>query len=295
MAYSATGIVGDQAFSNAVLWSRTLPFYAPGQLVDEGLQTDLNGKLWVMPDGFQTAQTLVNVGAGNPLYYSPAAAYYDLEETKRYRLYAFSTGTFYEQALKVEGNHDTYQLCTGTNFCPKLYIAAFDATATATYPPTAITAAATNPSPTQQLWVEELTNLALAEPNANGDTTLTNRAQTVSSPILLLPASGHTGDPFAIYLVYDPDSGECAGDSYVFMVTFQPGANNGMADTSAGSGGMFHASTGVAGGFATVAGSVIVSISGVGQGQRATVVKVPDIQIGSGSGTRDPVWWMELK
>ncbi len=279
--HSTGNIVGDQAYANAVLWAAGSDlFFNPAHSANQGVIADLSGQLWFVSNFTNNNAPAVgiDVGANQPLYYSPAVAYYNKDSTHQYNIYAFASGSFYEKSPAVTGS----ATCSGSGFCPTIYIAALDTI----HPP----ALPVSPSNTSILWSKRLTDIPI---DSNGHT-LSDRAQVVASPVLFLSGS-NVGDPFALFLIYDPGSGTCAGDSYVLQVKFTPAATNGMASTTVDSSDVFHASTGVAGGLAVTGGSVIVSVSGVGQGQRATVVKVPDIVVGQQGQGQKPLWWIELQ
>jgi hypothetical protein len=264
-----------------VLWAAGSDlFFNPAHNANQGVIADLNGQLWFVSDFTHNSTPAkgIDVGANQPLYYSPAVAYYNKDSTHQYNIYAFASGSFYEKSPAVTGS----ATCSGSGFCPTIYIAALDTI----HPP----ALPVSPSNTSILWSKRLTDIPI---DSNGHT-LSDRAQVVASPVLFLSGS-NVGDPFALFLIYDPGSGTCAGDSYVLQVKFTPAATNGMASTTVDSSDVFHASTGVAGGLAVTGGSVIVSVSGVGQGQRATVVKVPDIVVGQQGQGQKPLWWIELQ
>lgn len=280
--HGSGNIVGDQIYSNCAVFAAGVDeFFNPARVVNQGVVADLSGQIWFHNNITGSASVGIDVGAGQPIYYAPAVAYYNKDTTHQYNLYAFATGTFYEQSTAVTGPNT----CSGSNFCAKLYIAAVDTVTAPTLPLT--------PSNTAAVYSTTLSGMQWID--VNGAThTISGRAQVVSSPTLFLPSS-NIGNPFALFLVYDPGSGTCAGDSFVVKVDFQPGDPSGLAGTSITSSNVFHASAGVAGGFATTGGAVIVSISGVGQGSRATVVKVPNIEVGQSASNKTPVWWIELK
>ena len=110
---------------------------------------------------------------------------------------------------------------------------------------------------------------------------------------MLVPRSGR-GSVTALFLLYDPDYG-CHGNSYIAIIDFA-----GNDTCSLGSSDVTYkavdAGEGAASGF-TIAGSkVLVSKSGVGEGQRASLYEPPNIAASIGNLPEVRVkWWKELK
>jgi len=276
----ATGkIVGDQAFSDGAVWNEDDYWFNMGQLMTQGVLTDLAGQIWFLPSVSGSGTVGISVGAGEPLYYSPAMGY--MKSDYNYQVYAFGSGSFYENAPAVTGSG----LCTGTNFCGKIFLAVHKEDTPAT--PLPITYGGTN---TSAIWGKKMTEIPIS---TAGPQTLSDRAQVTSSPLLITPSQSSTvPTASAVYLIYDAGSGSCAGDSYVLRVGFDPAD---LAGTGVSGSNIFHASEGVAGGMViTSSGNVMVSISGVGEGSRATVVDT-GLKLGTGASNMTPLWWIEVK
>jgi len=272
LTFQSGGVVGDQAFANSTAFAKFDTEYNPAHYLDNGVIADLNGRIWFISGVTGSVSVGINVGGGEPIYYSPAVTAYNKDSTHQYDLYAFGSGSFYEESSAVTGG----SLCQTGTFCPTIYVAAGDQNGSYI-----------DAGDSSKVFSARLTDI----PIDTSGTTFSDRAQLVASPTLYVPANG-VGNPFALFLVFDPGSGNCAGDSYVVKAEFDP-AN--LGGTTIHSSDVFHASQGIAGGMATAGGSVIVSISGVGLGARASVVKVPNIKVGQASGGKTPIWWIELK
>jgi hypothetical protein len=290
LTYTGTPIVGDQAFADAIVWHTTKPSFSSQWLVDEGVVADFNGRLWFQEGVDAAAGPGVNVGANQPIYYAPAAGSWLRESGEQYNFYAFASGTFYETAPVVTGAG----LCSGTAFCPRMYITALNRDALPSLPVNYDPATGS----TQYIWGHVLNGLPWVD-SAGTDRTTSVQTQVVSSPFLLVSSktiSQGAKLPFALFLLYDSGSGACAGDSFVLEMEFNPALTGGMAGQDAiTSEDVFHASTGVAGGMAVAGESVLVSISGVGEGTRASVIKVPNLDVAPPGSGQTPVWWIELK
>lgn len=257
-------LVRNQSFADAVIWKRDSKFFAQDNLINQGVQVDLQGRMWVFQPNTWDTTEVANVGAGNPLYYSPAVAGYPTA-SPQYSLYAFSSGSFYEKSPNVNSPS------TGTegNFIPKIFIGVKGTSVGATM---------------------TVINKPLSEvPSPDGTGTLGLRTQVTSSPMIFTPAEGYSGQPFALFLAYDPDAMECGGRSYIVRVDFDP-ANLNAAQFRSYEGG-----EGAAAGFAIAGDRVIASYSYRGANGRATIAIVPDISIAGGGSGNEVVWWRELR
>lgn len=257
-------LVRNQSFADAVIWKRDSKFFAQDNLVNQGVQVDLQGRVWVFePNTWNTTQ-IGNVGADDPLYYSPAVAGYPAA-SPQYSLYAFSSGSFYEKSPNVNSG------ATGTegHFTPKIFIGVKGASVTSTM---------------------TILSKPLKEiPLPGGVGTLGPRTQVTSSPMIFTPAEGVAGIPFALFLAYDPDARACGGLSYIIRVDFDP-ANLNAAQFRSYEGG-----EGAAAGFAIAGDRVIASYSYRGANGRASIAYVPDIAIDRGGTGQEVVWWRELR
>jgi|GEM_PF-6617323 len=300
LTYAATGIVGDQAFADAILWQKSKEYFSTQWLADQGVLSDFNGSLWFL-DNFTTGLWTkgVNVQPGNPIYYSPTVTYWSFNASNRWDLYGFASGTFYEKAAAVTGG----SLCTSGNFCPRMYIVANNE-----YSPAALPILFNGTTNTANVWSTTLSGLPWVDTSSGVPVNKTTSAST--QPVgsaFSLTSEAQNAPPLILFALYDPYSGTCAGDSFVVTTQANPSATGGMASHGAigspagggGSGdphgGVFHAHSGVIGGMSVVGNQVVVSISGVGSGAHATVVTVPNISISSPTPGSVPLSWIELK
>ena len=67
-----------------------------------------------------------------------------------------------------------------------------------------------------------------------------------------------TADPFALYLVYDPEGATCVGVSYIVRVNFDPADLTALSNDVSGSVDVYVAGEGMAGGFALAGEQVLV-------------------------------------
>ncbi|MBW1660494.1 MAG: hypothetical protein JRJ48_08365, partial [Deltaproteobacteria bacterium] len=261
---ASTSYVPNNAFSDAVVWQDDSNRFMADNLVNEGVQTDLNGHLWsVKSDGVSfSKRALVTISGGDPLYYAPAVSGYPFYPVE-YSLYAFSSGSFYSVNDDISG----YDVGTTGNFIPKLYIA--------------VKKVETGDVSFMSVDVNDLPQPAPLTGTLGWNT------QIIAPPMLFVPDASSPLNPFAFFLVYDPYGSDCVGVSYIVRVNFNP------ANLSEQSTQTYQAGEGVAGGFALVGENVIVSQSGVGEGEDARLVVVPDLTIPIGGVADDVTWWIE--
>ncbi len=258
--------VPNNAFANAVVWQDDSNRFRADNLANEGVQTDLNGHLWsVKSNGVSISKTaLMTISDASPLYFSPAVAgypYYPVE----YSLYAFSTGSFYAMNEDVSGA----DVGTAGHFIPKLYIA--------------VKELATGTMTSMNIDINDL-----PKPGSATETLGTN-TQVIAPPMIFVPDADSAADPFALFLVYDPLGATCVGVSYIVRINFNP------ANLSEQSTATYEAGEGVSGGIVLAGENVIVSQSGVGEGEDARLVVVPDLNIPIGADAADVTWWIELQ
>jgi hypothetical protein len=262
---NAGALVRNQSFADTVLWQKNSRFFAPDNLVNQGVQADLHGRLWVFEPNAYTPTILVDVGPDDPIYYPPAVAGFPTSGAQ-YSLYAFGSGSFYERSPNVTG----WGIGTSGNHIPKLFIAVKNLTAGG--PPTLLS------KPLNEL------------PGPGGVGTLGTRTMLTSAPFIFTPAEGYSGQPFALFLVYDPDAEACTGRSYAVRVNFDP-ANLNNAEFKTYRGGK-----GAAAGLAITAGGKVIAVySFIGSQGRAYVEEVPEITIAGGGAGNEVVWWRELR
>ncbi len=304
---SPAPLVGNQAFADSVIYQMSASAYYPDNLVDLALQPDLNGRIWFVPGpnftscsvGIDATEKITADGISQqqPIYYPPAVNAYTAISTK-YDLYAFASGTFYERSAAVTGA----EVGKSGYFIPSIYLVA---------KPQTVAKADTSMIvriPIQDLYVPE--NVDINCPDAANQKTVAPwnqvfctatstyvhlglRTQVTAAPSLFVPIEGASGDPIALFLLYDPDAANtCAGASYIMKVAFNVSTAGAPVVKSTA---LYSAGEGAASGFAVAGTSVIIAKSAVGQGKRATVSKVPGVNPTSGMGSPAPIWWRELK
>ncbi len=260
-------LVGNQAFADAVLWQTDAGQYKEDNLADEAIQVDLNGHMYTMTgSGLGSQDLILETGADQPLYYSPGVGAYPTVGPA-YNLFAFSSGTFYEKNETVTGS--------STSFVPKIWVAV----------------RSLNDGSIEKGSVA-ITDIPLPE-GQNG--TLSDRAQVIAPPLLLVPVQGSSHNPFALYLVYDPEGGLCVGKSYIVWVNFDPENLNGLINNPGDWVETYEAGEGASGGFALAGDKVVISQSAVGQGAEAGIVEVPGLTIPPGNPGLNISWWYELR
>jgi hypothetical protein len=297
--------VGNQSFCDSVIYQMSAKAYYPDNLVDLGLQPDLNGRIWFIPGpSFASPSVGINAtakaGQQQPIYYPPAVSGY-----QNYDIYAFGSGTFYETAF---ANDSLVGLPSGdpAGFSPSLYLVAKDQTAGAAtssqvlritinqdlYVPEDLSAGPDplHPLPCSLPANQYLTSLGQTLCTLNTPVKLGQRTQLSAPPALFVPI-GSSGSPVAVFLLYDPDTSDCAGTSYIVKLSFDivSGAPH-VKSTD-----VYGAGSGAASGFAVAGSAVVVAKSGVGSGSQASISKVPGLNPTEGLTNPTPVWWREVK
>jgi len=269
-------LVGNQAFANSTLWTTTADTFKPDNLADQGVQADLNGHVFALSgNNWATRTLLFNVGAEQPIYYSPSVGTYPAGNPE-YDIFTFGSGSYYEISENVTGSSAT--------IVPKVYLGTRTLSdGSTTYESLSITGI-------------DLPNGATLPNTSPAETTFSDEAQLLAPTMLLTPAEGSNLKPLVFYLVYDPLGGECVGKSYIIKIKYDPAkiaANEAGAVLSVDA---YEAGEGAAGGFAIAGQKVIVSQSGVGEGAKAHIYEIPDLTIPSGNTGKNNVrWWMELQ
>jgi hypothetical protein len=261
---SSGAYVRNQSFADSVLWQRAASFFQPDNRVDEGIQVDLHGQLWTFQPNTWNASRLLNLGSNQPLYYPPAAAAYPASSSPTHQIYAFASGSFYEKSPNVTGRYSTFE--------PRLYLAVKNRQSGALT--SQYTAIRTIPKPSGQ------------------SGTLGAKTQVTSPPLVFVAKPGSTSNPFALFLVYDPDAGVCVGNSYIIKVDFNPAALTSITIPPAN---VYLAGAGAASGLAVAGDRVVVSRSYVGEDGRAFLQEVPNLRIPQGGMSGNISWWMELQ
>jgi hypothetical protein len=263
--------VHNQAFADNGIFQTNSQFFHPDNVVDQGVQLDLHGHVWLMNKGATPAWTPAkltdasNLIKGQPLYYAAALAPYPAV-SPNYDVYALSSGTFYEKSTAVSGPN----IGTTGNFMPAVILAArklSDGTVSIA-----------------RFYLKDMTL-----PDA---TKLGAQTQITQYPLLLIPRPGTTGKAIALYLAYDPKAGTCVGSSYALVATFDP------ASLSTATFALQFAGTGAAAGYAVDPGGQIhVAQSFVGTGGQAYFpgsLALPSLPSSGGLGGTI-AWWAELQ
>ncbi len=261
-------LVGNQTFADNSLWQTDSERFFSDNVADEGLQLDLNGTVWsITGNTWQTKSPVFQLGTANPLYYAasvgtvPASA-------PTFDLFVFSAGSYYERSAAITSSSAT--------FVPKLVLGVRE-----------ISTGTTNKR------TINITDITLPDGQTG---TLSDQAQPIAPPILLTPSDGSALPPLALYLVYDPNGGECVGKSYILILEFDATSvfTNGQSASFVVT--TYEAGEGAAGGFAIAGDRVVASQSGVGADSEAHLVEVPDLTIPVGDQGNDNVqWWIELQ
>lgn len=270
--------VGNQAFAHSVYLRKEAKAYYPDSIVNLGVQADLKGIIWFLSSPSATptvgidATTFANKQV-QPVYYPPAVGGYYVGTTG-YDLFAFGSGTFYEQSTNITGPN----VGTSGHFIPSLYLVAKGQDY--------------NEATTSQITRIKIKDLYVPDSKGNPTTThLGSRSQLTAPPALFIPISSSSANPVALFLIYDPDSELCGGTSYVLKLTFDiQGGKPHVKSTN-----MYSAGEGAASGFAVVAGKVVVAKSSIGSGGRATVKPVKGVNPTEGMSSIAPLWYRQVE
>jgi hypothetical protein len=255
-------LVRNQSFADAVVWETGAPYFQADNLVNEGVQVDLNGQLWTLAPNQWSPSSMFNLGAGQPLYYPPAVAAYPAGPGPTHQLYAFGSGTFYERSANVTGRSST--------FVPTLYIGV---------------KSRSGGTPLRQ----GVAIRSIYKPN-DETRTLGARTQLTAPPMIFVAKQGSSANPFALFLAYDPEAGTCVGTSYIIKVTFDPDP---LGTLTIPAWDVYEAGPGAASGFAIAGERVVVSRSYVGENGRAYLQEVPNLRIPQGGVNGNVSWWLE--
>lgn len=284
---SPAPFVGNQAFADAVFFDPLAKSYQEDNIAKIGLQADLNGRIWFTYDGnsgnLKFDQTTVGIDVSmvqsQPIYYNPAVSGYG--GTDHCVAYAFGSGTLYERSDSITGS----LIGSQGFFIPRIYVASDKKKLNPTTIKTSVDSANVTGRAIGGTW-----NIKDADGNITSRT-ISRRTQLTAPPFMLVPKDP-TKSVTAMFLLYDPDDG-CQGRSYVAVVDFTPGSTctPGTPTYTA-----FDAGPGAASGFTIAGDKVLVSKSGVGEGEKASIFEPPGISASVG-GTITPKvkWWKELK
>ncbi len=282
----------NQMFAHSTIWSTTTGYYQPDDDVNEGVQVDLQGHVWLLDrqnmstNNWRNPQKLSDPGsviAGEPLYYSPAVANYP-SDLPVYNVFAFSSGTFYEVSTYINGgNVGIPAASTGPkNFIPALYLVS----RTIVAPTTTTVDRIEIRSFVGSTSTDGGTTFSI---NPSGTPYFGHRTQVTASPLILTPRVGSNGNVIALYLLFDPDAG-CKGLAYVVRLDFDPGTLTVAAVKIA------QAGEGAASGMVLAGTLPVVSKSFAGTGGKAYFFVVKDLPIAGAGGAGAPIaWWRELQ
>jgi hypothetical protein len=263
--------VHNQTFADSGVFQTNSAFFHPDNVVDQGVQLDLHGHVWLLNKGASPAWTPAkltdasNLIKGNPLYYAAALAPFP-SVSPTYDVYAFSSGTFYEKSATVSGPN----IGTTGNFMPAVILAARKISDGSI----------------------SIGRFYLKDMTLTSGGNLGTQTQITQYPLLLVPRPGTTGKAIGLYLVYDPKAGTCVGTSYVLVATFDPASVSGATFS------LQSAGTGPASGYAVDPGGQIhPAQSFVGTGGQAYFpgsLTMPSLPSAGGLGGTI-VWWAELQ
>jgi hypothetical protein len=265
---SPAPIVGNQAFADTVMFLTTARIFQEGTPQNVAIQADLNGQIWFLPRPSGTSASVVfnastHATQAQPIYYSPAVAGF-----KSKMCLAFASGSYFEKTSSVNTPCSTAGV-SSIPFRPRLYLIGKGQN--------------TNAATAAEVRSWQITTL---DNTAGG--TLSDCATVVASPLLLVP-NNDSGEAIALFAVYDPASGDCAGTSYVIKIVFDPTTLASAAVTVSLIG------SGAISGFAVAGNVIVVAKSGIGAGTRATAPVVPNVTVGGSSNGMQPIWWRELQ
>jgi len=281
-------LITNQVFADSVLWQTDAPIFRQDNITDEGVQVDLNGHVWqIKGSQFGSTDTIFDVGGGMPLYYSPAVGAYPTTASPGFNLFAFASGSFYEKSSKVTGRR--------SGFVPTIYLGVRETQSgqvhLASLPITDLHLPQKVDADGNPVFDNNGNPVYTTLPN--GETTFSDWAQVIASPLVLVPANGSDQDPIALYLIFDPFADPCQGMSYVVRIDFNVESivDNNVKVKEAS----FAAGKSAAGGFALAGERVIVSQSAVGKNAKAHLFAVPNLVIKGGNPGQAVSWWTELQ
>jgi hypothetical protein len=272
--------VRNQALADSTIWSTSAPYYRPDNDVNQGVQLDLQGRVWLL-DRTDMVSTNWNAPvtmsdpsgliAGQPLYYSAAVATYPTDNPL-FDVYAFSSGSFYENRTTINGATTGITGATPPNFIPSIYL---------------IAQPVSGGSPI--IYKKDIHTITFGTDNSEQ---FGPKTQITAYPTLFVPQQGYSGPAIALYLVYDPDAGACNGNAYLVRVDFNP-ATLGTVDPVIT---VDNAGEGAASGFALAGDVPVVAKSFIGPQGRAYFYTVKNLKIiGAGGKGPEIAWWRELQ
>jgi len=215
-------------------------------------------------------------GNSQPIYYTPAVTGYKVGNNT-YDVYVFASGTPYEKDPDVTGAN-VGKTQGGNYFVPSIFVAVEK--------PWQKNAPAS--SKVTQIKIQDLT---WKDDDGNSHN-FGRRTQVTTSPLMVVPDNPTESQKLtAVIALYDPDTTDCAGTSYIIVMNFSIDENGNVTTSNSG----YSAGSGAISGFAIVGRGVIVAKSGIGEGQKATPQKVRDIDNLPGGGAATPISWREIQ
>jgi hypothetical protein len=272
--------VRNQSFADSTLWSTAAKVFYPDNDVNQGVQLDLQGRVWLIDrtdmvgTNWNAPVTLSDPSAlisGQPLYYSAAVATYPADNPL-YDVYAFSSGSFYEVSGYINSDNTGIEDATPPNFIPSLYI---------------VSRPVTGGVPT--IYKKDIHTITFGDDNSQQ---FGHKTQVTAYPTIFVPKPGSSGNVIALFLVYDPDANLCVGNAYLVRLSFNP-ETLGTVDPTIK---VDEAGTGAASGFALAGQIPLVAKSFVGADGHAYFYKVKNLVIAGAGGTGGQIaWWLELQ
>ncbi len=277
---SPTPWIKNQAFADASMFQSQIHGYKDDNIADIGLQADLHGRLWFYDLSTQNLLGSIDASAkaGNsqPIYYAPAVTGYKVGNNT-YDVYVFASGTPYEKDPDVTGAN-VGKTQGGNYFVPSIFVAVEK--------PWQKNAPAS--SKVTQIKIQDLT---WKDDDGNSHN-FGRRTQVTTSPLLVVPDNPTESQKLtAVIALYDPDTTDCAGTSYIIVMNFSMDENGNVTTSNSG----YSAGSGAISGFAIVGRGVVVAKSGIGEGQKATPQKVKGIENIPGGGAATPISWREIQ
>ncbi len=271
---SPAPLVRNQGFAPSTIWQTSSTKYQPDNTVNEALQPDLNGQLWLFRKqvgGSWTASTLPDPGSqliGQPLYYNTPVAGYPTS-TATHNLMVMISGSFYEESPNITGPH----VGVSPNFQPKIFLVSREL---------ATGAVTMYSSPIAGLNVTDESGAVIRQ--------LGRYTQATAYPMIFTPSLNLSAPALAVFLVFDPTplAGECVGHAYILYVQFSPTTMSMPAVEVADAG------LGAASGLAVGADTPLVAHSWTGAGGKAHFVRTKVNMTLTEGGNSQVNWWREL-
>lgn len=280
---SPSPLVTNQGLAPSTIWQTSSGKWQPDNTVNEALQPDLQGQLWLFrkqPSGTWTASTLADPGnqlINQPLYYNTPVAGYPTT-TPTHNLMAMISGSFYEESTNITGSH----VGVAPYFQPKIFLVSREL---------ATGAVTMYSSPIAGMNVTEWQ----PDPSGVGGSDVIIRqlgryTQATAYPMIFTPTVNLSGPALAVFLVYDPTAlpGECAGRAHIIYVKFNP-ATLSMPSVEVSDAGL-----GAASGLAVGAQGPLAAHSWAGKGGKAHFVKTKVKMDLTGEENYQVNWWREL-